>query len=80
MHKPLIIDGMFTMGSFKTYRNKRELRRKLHILIRLLKESVPVEYVESALWRITKPIIRAHDPLARIGFISWKIRLPKELI
>jgi len=78
--KPLIENNMFTMGSFQTYRNKRELGRKLRILTRLLKKSVPAEYIKSAIWRITKPVIRAHDPLARIGFISWKIKLPKELL
>lgn len=78
--KPMITNGMFTMGSFKTYRNKRELRRRLRQLSRLLVQSVPMEYLKNTVWKITKPVIRAHDPLARVGFISWTIKLPEELL
>ena len=64
------------IGNYRTYKNKREYKRKLKAL-----EMSAIVYasarIHELIWKHIKPNPRAHDPYARIGWISWKTPLPK---
>lgn len=71
---------MITLGRCETYKNKREFGRKMRLVMEDLKQSVPPEYIQYAVWCNEKPIPRAHDLYTRLGCISVKIRIPKETV
>lgn len=63
-------------GAYKSYRNKREYARKvrqLECLLVWLESEMHPEIIGKTIWKHVKPVTRAHDPYARIGFISFKV-------
>lgn len=63
-------------GDYREYKKRREYRRKVRQLQFSMEQIARIIYPQTIIkvvWKHTKPRLRAHDPYARTGFISWKI-------